>query len=182
MKELKIKNTILVLTIGDITKQETDAIVNAANKKLAPSGGVAGAIHRAAGPKLWEECRKLGGCKTGEAKITKGYNLNAKYIIHTVGPVYSNSQDDPKKLSSCYQECLKLAEASNIKSISFPALSTGYFGYPINKAAGVAFETITNELTKPLNLDLVKFVLYNQKSFDIHKKVFDNVINQKNLK
>jgi len=179
MKELKIKNTILVLTIGDITKQETDAIVNAANKKLAPGGGVAGAIHRAAGPKLWDECKKLGGCKTGEAKITKGYNVDAKYIIHTVGPVYSNSQDDPKKLSSCYIESLKLAETNNIKSISFPALSTGYFGYPINKAARVAFETITNELNKGLNLDLVKFVLYNQKLFDIHKKAFDNVINQK---
>jgi len=182
MKELKIGNSILALTIGDITKQRTVAIVNAANKKLAPGGGVAGAIHRTAGPKLWEECKKLGGCKTGEAKLTKGYDLDSKYIIHTVGPVYSNSQDDPKKLSSCYKECLKLAEANNIKSISFPSLSTGYFGYPTDKAARVAFKTITNELSKPLNLKLVKFVLYNQKSFDIHKKVLDNLINQKNLK
>jgi len=103
MRKINIGNSSIELIVGDITKQKTDAVVNAANKRLAPGGGVAGAIHRAAGSQLWEECKKLGGCKTGKAKITKGYNLPASFIIHTVGPIYSGSADDPKNLASCYK-------------------------------------------------------------------------------
>jgi len=140
MKKVQIGESFLELTVGDITKQNTDAVVNAANKRLAPGGGVAGAIHRAAGSELWEECKKLGGCETGEAKITKGYNLPASYVIHTVGPIYSGSPEDPEKLASCYRESLRVAKENGIKSISFPALSTGAFGYPMDEAAKICFE------------------------------------------
>lgn len=176
MRKIKIGKTSLELIVGDITKQKTDAVVNAANKRLAPGGGVAGAIHRAAGPQLWEECKKLGGCETGEAKITKGYNLPASFIIHTVGPVYSGSTEDPKNLASCYKVCLKLAEINQIKSISFPALSTGYFGYPLEKAAKIALETVINELKKPIDIDLVRFVLYNTKSLEVHEEILDLIL------
>jgi len=176
MKGANIGNSFLELIIGDITKQNTDAVVNAANKQLAPGGGVAGAIHKAAGKRLWEECSKLGGCKTGEAKITKGYNLPAPYIIHTVGPVYSGSSEDPKKLSSCYKECLKLANKYNIKSISFPALSTGYFGYPIKEAARIAIETTIDELKKTPKIELVRFVLYDSTALHVHEELLDLII------
>lgn len=133
--EKKFGNSRLELVEGDITTQDTEAVVNAANKRLAPGGGVAGAIHRAAGPELWEKCIKLGGCETGEAKITDDYELPASYIIHTVGPVYSGSSEDPKLLALCYRNSLKLAEENDIKSISIPALSTEAFGYPIENVA-----------------------------------------------
>ncbi|MEA3458598.1 MAG: macro domain-containing protein, partial [Candidatus Thermoplasmatota archaeon] len=119
MKEKKIGNSIIKLVKGDVTKQKTDAIMNAANTRLAPGGGVAGAIHRAAGPNLWEECKTLNGCNTGEAKITKGYNLKAKFVIHTVGPVYSGSKHDETQLASCYQNSLTLAVNHHLNSISF---------------------------------------------------------------
>lgn len=172
--KVKIENTTLELVKGDITKQSTEAVVNAANKRLAPGGGVAGAIHRAAGPELWGECKKLDGCKTGEAKITKGYDLPVSHVIHTVGPVYSGSDEDPKKLSSSYRNSLKLAEENDIKSISFPALSTGAFGYPIKKAAEVALETVLNYLSDGSSIDLVRFVLYDSSSFEIHKETLES--------
>jgi O-acetyl-ADP-ribose deacetylase (regulator of RNase III) len=176
MKKVKVKESFLELTIGDITSQETDAIVNAANKRLAPGGGVAGAIHRAAGLKLWEECKTLGGCGTGEAKITKGYKLPAPYVIHTVGPIYSGSPEDPEKLASCYRESLKLAKENNIKSISFPALSTGAFGYPVEEAAKIALKTVKDELEKSPEIELVRFVLYNLKALEVHEKVLDSIL------
>jgi O-acetyl-ADP-ribose deacetylase (regulator of RNase III) len=175
MKKVKIGESFLELVVGDITKQDTDAVVNAANKRLAPGGGVAGAIHRAAGPGLWEECKKLGGCETGEAKITKGYNLPAPFVIHTVGPVYSGSSEDPEKLARCYRESLRLARENNIKSISFPALSTGYFGYPIEEAAEVALKTVADELKKKPGVELVRFVLYDSKALDVHEKALDSI-------
>ncbi len=174
MKKIKIGESYLEMTVGDITKQDTDAIVNAANERLAPGGGVAGAIHRAAGPALWDECKKLKGCETGEAKITKGYNLSAPYIIHTIGPIYSGSPEDPEKLASCYRKSLRLAKENKIKSISFPALSTGYFGYPLEEAAKIALETVANELKKIPEIDLVRFVLYDSKSLEVHEKVLDS--------
>lgn len=176
MHKIDIGKSSLELIVGDITKQKTNAVVNAANKRLAPGGGVAGAIHRAAGPQLWEECKKLGGCETGKAKITKGYNLPAPFIIHTVGPVYSGSSDDPKKLASCYRESLKLAENNQIKTISFPALSTGYFGYPLEKAAKIALETVIEELKKTTKIELVRFVLYNSKSLYVHEKTLGFIL------
>ncbi|UCD14641.1 MAG: O-acetyl-ADP-ribose deacetylase [Thermoplasmatales archaeon] len=175
MKKMKIGGSSLELIVGDITKQKTNAVVNAANKRLAPGGGVAGAIHRAAGVELWEECKKLGGCETGKAKITKGYNLPAPFIIHTVGPIYSGSSEDPEKLASCYRECLRLAKENKIRSISFPALSTGYFGYPIKEAARIALETVVDELKKNPKIDLVRFVLYDSKALEIHEKALDSM-------
>ena len=174
MVKTKIKNSIFEIIKGDITKQDTEAIVNAANKRLAPGGGVAGAIHRAAGKKLWEECKKINRCQTGEAKITKGYNLPAKYVIHTVGPIYSGSKKDKKDLISCYKETIKLAEQKNIKTISFPAISTGAFGYPTEKAAKIAIETIYKQLQSTEKIKLVRMVLYDKKSYKVHKKILDS--------
>lgn len=169
----KIGKSTLELIQGDITAQDTEAVVNAANKRLAPGGGVAGAIHRAAGPKLWEECRKLGGCETGEAKITKGYNLTAPYVIHTVGPVYSGKEEDPKLLADSYRNSLCVAKEEGIKSISFPALSTGAFGYPVKEAAKIAFETVINFLKETDEVELVRFVLYGNTAFEVHKEVLE---------
>jgi len=175
MKRVKIGQSILELTVGDITKQKTDAVVNAANKRLAPGGGVAGAIHRASGDRLWDECKQLGGCQTGEAKITKGYNLSSPYIIHTVGPVYSGSPNDPEDLASCYIKSIDIAVKNNLKSISFPALSTGYFGYPVEKAARIAIKTVVEKLKKTPELELVIFVLYNSKNLEIHEKILNEI-------
>jgi O-acetyl-ADP-ribose deacetylase (regulator of RNase III) len=173
MTKFKIGKSYLELTIGDITIQDTDSVVNAANKMLAPGGGVAGAIHRAAGPKLWEECKKLGGCHTGEAKITKGYDLPSPYIIHTVGPVYSGSSDNPIKLASCYRESMRLARENQLTSVSFPALSTGFFGYPIHEATNIALRTVVDELKKGPEIKLVRFVLYDERALEVHEKALD---------
>jgi len=176
--QIKIGDTTFEIVKGDITKQEVDAIVNAANPRLTPGGGVSGAIHRAAGKELWEECKKLGGCKTGEAKITRGYKLKAKYVIHTVGPVYKGSIEDEKLLASCYKNSLKLALEHNIKSIAFPAISTGVYGYPMEEAAKVAIKTIIEFLKENKGLELVRLVLYNDKAYEIHKKVMEEIIRE----
>ena len=173
--KVKVNDCTLELVIGDITKQDTGAIVNAANKRLAPGGGVAGAIHRAAGPELWEECKKLGGCETGEARITRGYRLPASYVIHTVGPVYSGSSDDAKLLESCYRESLRLAEGRGIKTISFPAISTGVFGYPIEDAAKIALKTVLDALRKTRKIRLVRFVLHDSNALRVHEKALKSL-------
>ena len=166
MEKLVIGQTTLELVKGDIAKQDTEAIVNAANKQLAPGGGVAGAIHRAAGPGLWEECRKLGGCKTGEAKLTSGHNLKADYVIHTVGPVYSGSPRDSKDLRACYLNSLRLADENGVTSVSFPAISTGAFGYPLEEAAEISLSTVKDYLEEGTSLKLVRFVLYTRAAYD----------------
>jgi len=173
--EICIKNTIFQLVVGDIAEQETEAVVNAANKGLAPGGGVAGAVHRVAGLKLWEECKKLGECKTGQAKITGAYNLPNKYVIHTVGPVYSGIEEDAELLKKSYLNSLKLAEENNIESVTFPALSTGAFGYPVEEAAKVAIKTIIEYLKGNTNIKLIRMVLYGDKSFDVHKKILEGM-------
>ncbi len=173
--EVNVKNSKLELSKGNIVFQNTEAIVNAANKRLAPGGGVAGAIHNSAGPQLWKECKKLNGCETGEAKITKAYQLPNKYIIHTVGPVYHGTKEDPKLLKKSYLNSLKLADNNKIKSIAFPALSTGAFGYPIEKAAKIAFETIIKYLKGKSEIKLVKMVLHSNNFFEIHKNVLKNI-------
>jgi O-acetyl-ADP-ribose deacetylase (regulator of RNase III) len=174
--KVKVNDSTLELAVGDITKQDTEAIVNAANKRLAPGGGVAGAIHRAAGPELWEECRKLGGCETGEAKLTRGYRLPAFYVIHTVGPVYSGSPEDPRLLESCYRESLRVAEEHGIKSVSFPAISTGAFGYPVDDAAKIALKMVLDVLRKKSKTKLVRFVLRDSGTFQIHERVLRSLV------
>jgi O-acetyl-ADP-ribose deacetylase (regulator of RNase III) len=153
---------------GDITKLEVDAIVNAANTRLLGGGGVDGAIHRAAGPELMEECRGLNGCKTGEAKITKGYRLPARHVIHTPGPVWAGGKrGEPELLANCYRNSMVLAVEHGLHSIAFPAISTGIFGYPIEKATEVAVKTV-RDFVKEHPLE-VTFCCFSAKDLEIYQ-------------
>jgi len=149
---------------GDITKIDADAIVNAANSSLLGGGGVDGAIHRAAGPGLLDECSRLDGCQTGEAKITKGYRLKARHVIHTVGPIYRHGQDNAGLLRSCYLRSLELAASNGLKSIAFPAISTGVYGYPVEEAARVALEAVNDFLGNDDTLERVVMVSFDDRN------------------
>jgi len=155
---------------GDITKLAVDAIVNAANSSLLGGGGVDGAIHRAAGPELVKECRTLGGCPTGEARITKGYNLAARHVIHTVGPVYSGKPRDKTLLTGCYQNSLKLAAGNNVHSLAFPAISCGVYGYPIEEACKIALDTSCNFLTNNQTIEKVIFMLFSPENLKVYEE------------
>ncbi len=161
---------LIELLQTDITTLEVDAIVNAANTSLLGGGGVDGAIHRAAGPKLLDECRTLDGCPTGQAKITAGYKLPASYVIHTVGPVYHAKAQDAELLASCYSNSLALAGQHELKSIAFPAISTGVYGYPLEKATPIALETTLKELLKHSSIDRVVFALFSAKALSVYTK------------
>ena len=147
---------------GDITKLDVDAIVNAANTSLLGGGGVDGAIHRAAGPELLAECKTLGGCPTGEARITKGYNLPAKHVIHTVGPVYKGRPEDAELLTRCYRNSLNLVEKFDLFSIAFPAISCGVYGYPIDEAVKIAVKTTIDKLEQTDTIQKVIFALFSE--------------------
>lgn len=164
--KVKVGNSVVEIVEGDITTQATEAIVNAANRALIGGGGVDGAIHRAGGPRIMEECRKLGGCDTGDAKITTGGNLLAKYVIHTVGPVYRDGKHkEAELLASCYRRSLEVASEHHLKSVAFPAISTGAYGYPLDEAARIAIKTTIDYLKERQDIHLVRFVLFGQKSF-----------------
>jgi O-acetyl-ADP-ribose deacetylase (regulator of RNase III) len=166
--EVKINTSTLSIVEGDITKEETAAIVNAANSGLRGGGGVDGAIHRAGGPVIMEECRKIGHCPTGQAVITTGGNLKARYVIHTVGPVYSNgNRNEAGLLKSACLESLKLASKKGLKSVSFPAISTGAYGYPLNEAARIALKTAIDYLKEHQEIELVRFVLFGKSTYDV---------------
>lgn len=148
---------------GDITRQELDAIVNAANETLMGGGGVDGAIHRAAGPELLAECRTIGGCPTGEARVTRGYHLPARYVIHTVGPVWrGGAQNEADLLASCYRSVIREAHALSVGTIAFPSISTGAYGYPIDKAAPLAVRVVSEALESAPSIELVRFVCFSE--------------------
>lgn len=157
---------------GDITKLRVDAIVNAANKTLLGGGGVDGAIHRAAGRELFEECKTLNGCETGQSKITKGYNLPSKFVIHTVGPVWRGGKNNEEELlKSCYLTSLNLAIKNNIKTIAYPAISCGIYGFPIDKAAKIAFETVKDFISQSDRIEKIIFIDINDKVINEYKKL-----------
>ena len=164
----------ITLEKGDITKLDCDCIVNAANRSLMGGGGVDGAIHRAAGAELLKECLTLHGCKTGEAKITKGYRLKADYIIHTVGPVYSGTPKDPEQLANCYRNSLTLAKEHNIHSIAFPAISTGVYRYPLEEAVPIVVHTVSEWLAENPAYDMaVIFCCFEQKVYEMYQEYLD---------
>ncbi len=159
------------LILGDITRQHVDAIVNAANNSLLGGGGVDGAIHRAAGPELLAECRTLNGCATGEAKITKGYRLPAKHVIHTVGPIWrggTNREDE--LLASCYRACTHLAAEHGLQTIAFPSISTGVYGFPVERASVIAVREIAAALSRHQNIVEVRIICFDESTLEVYKK------------
>ena len=166
--EIKINETAIVLACGDITKETTDAIVNAANERLAGGAGVDGAIHSAGGPTIMVQCRRIGGCPTGQAVITTAGNLAAKYVIHTVGPVYhGGSKGEAALLQNAYRNSLKLAQENRLQSLSFPAISCGIYGYPSEEAARLAIKTCIEFARKNTGIKLIRHILFNRKMYDI---------------
>lgn len=169
-------NSKIELHKGDITRLKVDAIVNAANTSLLGGGGVDGAIHRAAGPELLEFNRKLGGCKTGEAKLSPGFKLPAKFIIHTVGPVWQGgTNNEDELLANCYRKSLKLAEDNQIKTIAFPAISTGVYSFPLERATKIAVTEVKKFLEKNDSIEKVIFVCFDDRTYETYEKVLNLV-------
>jgi O-acetyl-ADP-ribose deacetylase (regulator of RNase III) len=162
----------MIVVQGDITKQQVDAIVNAANERMRGGGGVDGAIHRAAGPKLLEECIQVGGCPTGEARITSGYELPARYVIHTVGPVWhGGDRGEPELLASCYRNALRLADANEVGTMAFPGISTGVYGYPLEDATRIALATVKACLVEMPSIEQVRFVTFGNEATEVAKRL-----------
>lgn len=173
----KINQSALELLIGDITTQDTEAIVNAANSSLLGGGGVDGAIHRAAGHGLLDACRLLEGCQTGRAKITKGFDLKAKWIIHAVGPIYQPEDETicAELLQCTYQSSLELARTHGVRTVAFPAISTGIYGYPMDQAANISLKIVIKFLSLNIEIETVRFVLFNQAAYSIFEKHLKNI-------
>jgi O-acetyl-ADP-ribose deacetylase (regulator of RNase III) len=177
MRSVKIGASTLELVEGDITTQETEAIVNAANSSLLGGGGVDGAIHRAGGPQILEECRKIGGCPTGEARITSGGRLTAKWVVHTVGPIYRDGKHgEPERLADAYRNSLVVASARGIKTVAFPSISTGAYGYPLAEAARIALTTVRDYLTAHPEITLVRFVLFGNASYQAYEATLATLV------
>jgi O-acetyl-ADP-ribose deacetylase len=177
MERTKSIRARIEIVEGDISCQAVDAIVNAANESLMAGGGVSGAIHRNAGPGLEEECLQLKGCEEGQAKVTKGYNLPAKWVIHTVGPVWEGGNyNEDKILSECYRNCFALIEEYKIKTLAFPAISAGVYGFPIKRAATIAIREARRFLEKNTSVEKVIFVCYEQSVYSLYQEVMDDVL------
>jgi len=175
----RIKNSVIELVEGDITTQAVDAIVNAANTSLRGGGGVDGAIHRAGGPAILEECKKIGGCPTGEAVITTGGNLPAKHVIHTVGPVWHNgAQKEPQLLRNAYKNSLLQAENNNLTSIAFPSISTGAYRFPIDKASRIALSTIIEHLKGKTSIKTARVVLFGAAAFEAYNNTLQQLLTE----
>jgi O-acetyl-ADP-ribose deacetylase (regulator of RNase III) len=178
--KVNVQKSILEIVQGDITQQDTEAIGNAANSALAGGGGVDGAIHRAGGPSMMSELRaKYKGCPTGSAVITSGGNLKAKYVIHAVGPRYSGSPKDPELLSGAYRRSLELCTQNKISSLAFPSISTGIYGYPVEEASRIALKTVMDYLKDHSEIKLVRFVLFDSKTYDVYEEALKKLANVK---
>lgn len=176
LSQIQIENTVIDLMQGDITQQKVEAIVNAANSALSGGGGVDGAIHRAAGSGLLKECLTLGRCSTGEARITKGYNLLAKHVIHAVGPVYHHHDNHAQLLADVHSNSLKIVQNNNLKSVAFSAISTGIYGYPLREAAPIALGAVIDYIkTHQANFELVRFVLFSEDALNIFSNALEEL-------
>jgi O-acetyl-ADP-ribose deacetylase (regulator of RNase III) len=175
----RIGRARIEVTRGDITGERVDAVVNAANNTLLGGGGVDGAIHRAGGPAIVEECRRLGGCETGEAKATGAGNLPAKYVIHTVGPVYHDgAHGEPEKLASCYRRSLEVAREKGARTVAFPAISCGVYGYPVRDAARIAVTAVAEDLRRADGIDEVRFVLFTEDAFEAFQEALESEVSE----
>jgi len=171
-----INGCVIEVVQGDLTKEDVDAIVNAANRSLLGGGGVDGAIHRAGGPSILEECRRLNGCDTGDAKITTGGNLPARHVVHTVGPVYRGGErGEPELLASCHMRSLEVARDNNLKTVSFPAISCGVYGYPIEAAARIAVGTVAEFVSANSGFERIRFVLFGPDTYAAFEKALQSI-------
>jgi len=174
--KVKVNSARIELVEGDVTQQDTAAIVNAANSSLLGGGGVDGAIHRAGGPQILEECRRLDGCPTGEARITTGGRLKARYVIHTVGPIYRGGKSgEAELLANAYRNSLALASEYGLRSVTFPAISTGAYGYPLREATAIALRTTVEYLRQHEGIELVRFVLFGPRAFKVYEEVLHEI-------
>jgi O-acetyl-ADP-ribose deacetylase (regulator of RNase III) len=174
--EIKVNDTTVSLVKGDITREQTDAIVNAANSRLRGGGGVDGAIHRAGGPEIMDECRKIGGCPTGSAVITTGGRLKASHVIHAVGPIFKDGKHgEAEALAGAYKRSLELAVENRLRTVAFPSISTGAYGYPIKEAAEVALRTVADFVRNRKELELVRFVLFSEGDFICYRETLERI-------